>query len=37
MGHYSIVYKIDNISIIITLFWDNRQDPKKLLDFLKEK
>ena len=36
MGHYSILYKIDNPRIIITGFWDNRQDPKKLLRFLKK-
>jgi plasmid stabilization system protein ParE len=35
MGHYSILYKIATERIIITAFWDNRQDPKKLLDFLK--
>lgn len=36
MGHYSILYKIDRPRIIITGFWDNRQDPKKLLKFLKD-
>ena len=36
MGHYSILYKIDKPGIIITGFWDNRQDPKKLLKFLKK-
>lgn len=36
MRHYSILYKIDRPKIIITGFWDNRQDPEKLLDFLKE-
>ena len=36
MGHYSILYKIDKPKIIITGFWDNRQDPKKLLRFLKK-
>ena len=35
MTHYSILYKIDKPKIIITGFWDNRQDPKKLLHFLK--
>lgn len=34
MGHYSILYKIDKPRIIITGFWDNRQDPKKLLRLL---
>ncbi len=36
MRHYSILYKIDRPKIIITGFWDNRQDPEKLLNFLKE-
>jgi len=36
MGHYSIFYKVDKPKIIITGFWDNRQDIKKLLEFLKE-
>ena len=35
MGHYSIYYKIINDEIIITAFWDNRQDPVKLLRTLK--
>jgi len=35
MGHYSIFYKKVNFQIIITGFWDNRRDPKKLFAFLK--
>ncbi|WP_031426464.1 type II toxin-antitoxin system RelE/ParE family toxin [Flavimarina sp. Hel_I_48] len=35
MGHYSIIYKIAAEAIIIIAFWDNRQNPKKLLNFLK--
>jgi len=35
MGHFSLFYKITDNSIIITAFWDNRQDPKKLLELLK--
>jgi plasmid stabilization system protein ParE len=35
MGHFSMFYKIIDNSIIITAFWDNRQDPKKLLELLK--
>jgi hypothetical protein len=31
MGHYSLLYQIDEMGILITAFWDNRQDPKKLL------
>ncbi len=36
MEHYSILYKLEKTQIIITGFWDNRQDPKKLLGFLKK-
>jgi toxin YoeB len=36
MGHYSIFYKIGKTRIIITGFWDNRQDPEKLLKFLRD-
>ncbi len=35
MGHFSIIYKFSTTEIIITAFWDNRQDPKKLLKLLK--
>lgn len=35
MGHYSILYKIIQPKVIIMGFWDNRQDPEKLLKFLK--
>gem|GEM_PF-4970152 len=28
MGHYSIPYKLKHPNIIITGFWDNRQDSK---------
>jgi plasmid stabilization system protein ParE len=37
MGHYSILYKFILSKIIITGFWDNREDPKKLLNFLLRK
>ena len=36
MRHYSILYKTDNSRLIITGFWDNRQNPAKLLKFLKK-
>ena len=36
MGHFSIFYKITDKQLIITAFWDNRQDPKKLLELIKE-
>jgi plasmid stabilization system protein ParE len=34
MGNFSIYYKIQPERIIIVAFWDNRQDPKKLLELL---
>ena len=37
LGHYSILYKIHKSKIIITGFWDNRQDPEKLMKFLRKK
>ena len=36
LGHFSIFYKFTKDILIITAFWDNRQDPKKLLDILKK-
>jgi len=33
--HYSILYQKHKTKIIITGFWDNRQNPKKLLSLLK--
>jgi len=35
LGHFSIYYKVFDDRIIVTAFWDNRQDPKKLLNILK--
>jgi plasmid stabilization system protein ParE len=35
LGHYSIFYQILKSKILITGFWDNRQDPKSLIDLLK--
>ena len=34
MGNFSIYYKTTEQYLIITAFWDNRQDPKKLLDII---
>ena len=34
MGHFSIYYKTTRDYLIITAFWDNRQDPKSLLELL---
>lgn len=36
MGHFSLFYKFNSKEIIITAFWDNRDDPKKLLQELKK-
>lgn len=36
MGHFSIFYKFNAKEIIVTAFWDNRQDHKKLLKELKK-
>lgn len=35
MGHYSLFYKVTDNKIIVTAFWDNRQDPNHLLEILK--
>ncbi|HLV40290.1 type II toxin-antitoxin system RelE/ParE family toxin [Xanthomarina sp.] len=37
LGHFNIYYKVTNTQIIISAFWDNRQDPKKLLVILQHK
>lgn len=36
MVHFSIYYKIFPGKIVITSFWDNRQDPQQLLHHLLE-
>lgn len=36
LGHFSIFYKVTDTNILITAFWDNRQDPKKLYELLKD-
>ncbi|WP_366944318.1 type II toxin-antitoxin system RelE/ParE family toxin [Fluviicola sp.] len=35
MGHFSLYYKITPDQLIVMAFWDNRQDPKKLLKAIK--
>jgi len=35
LTHFSLYYKFDTERIIITAFWDNRQDPEKLLALLR--
>ena len=37
LGNFSIFYKSTNEEIIITAFWDNRQNPKKLLKILESR
>lgn len=37
MGNFSIYYKITEETIIISAFWDNRQDPQNLLKILNNK
>lgn len=34
MGHFSIFYSFDENSIFIKAFWDNRQDPNRLMKLL---
>jgi len=35
MENFSIFFKVTHEEILITAFWDNRQDPKRLLMALK--
>ena len=35
LGIFSIYFKITDGAILITAFWDNRQNPKSLLEILK--
>jgi len=35
LGHFSLFYKFDTERLIITAYWDNRQDPEKLLAILR--
>lgn len=37
LGNFSIFYKVSEEDITITAFWDNRQDPEKLLNILKKR
>lgn len=37
MGNFSIYYKALENQLIITAFWDNRQDPKKIFKLLNKK
>ena len=33
-GHYKIIYKIYPQELVILLFWDTRQNPEKMNEFL---
>jgi len=35
LGNFSIYYKVTDDLIVISAFWDNRQDSKQLLEILK--
>lgn len=37
LGNFSVYYKVTDKQIIVSAFWDNRQDPEKLLDVLKKR
>lgn len=37
MGYYSILYRVTATGILVTAFWDNRQNPKKLYKLLLSK
>ena len=37
LGNFSIYYKFNDSEIIITAFWDNRQNSKKLLKIMGDK
>ncbi|MBK9509301.1 MAG: type II toxin-antitoxin system RelE/ParE family toxin [Cytophagaceae bacterium] len=37
LNNYSIFYKITGENIVITAFWDNRQNPDKLLEIISKK
>jgi plasmid stabilization system protein ParE len=37
LGNFSVFYKVTDNEILITAFWDNRQDQKKLLRILEDK
>ena len=35
LGNFSIYYKVQRGKIFVTAFWDNRQNPKKLIKIIK--
>jgi len=36
MGHFSIFYQVQKTKLVITSFWDNRQNANTLLKLLKK-
>jgi plasmid stabilization system protein ParE len=36
IGHFSIFYKVNDDTIFIVAFWDNRQDPASLLKLMQD-
>jgi plasmid stabilization system protein ParE len=36
LGYFSLYYKTTDDYLIVVAFWDNRQDPKKILDLIKK-
>ena len=34
LGHFNIFYKYNSNQLIIMAFWDNRQNPQSLLEYL---
>ncbi|MFT5600863.1 MAG: plasmid stabilization system protein ParE [Flavobacteriales bacterium] len=37
LGNFTIFYKTTDSSIVVTGFWDNRQDPQSLLKLIRNK
>jgi plasmid stabilization system protein ParE len=37
LRNFSIYYKVTDEQVVISAFWDNRQDPKELLKLLNKK
>lgn len=35
IGHFSLYYSFDSLNLIVLAFWDNRQDPNRLLEIIK--
>lgn len=37
LGNFSIYFKVTDNQVIVTAFWDNRQNPEKLLKILTDR